>query len=481
MDIIVTSEENTQLQAQACHLPHILNKEKQVDKLLSNSSRGEVEIVVNCNDENVNNDCSPGFYNLIVKPCLLKLSPGFQVTCRNLTFELTSITPHIDQLGVHQSIILKFIFMMGLMEYGVTIGLHHTTQKVQIQGGSSMPDGSTAATFLLKYFITDLFNTMSADQKEKIDLFNAALLDLAKSRNETLQKNAEEINPKKFTICSVCSKDMAGNSKIVPCPNAHCLAKMHTKCFRKHVCYPAESRKRPLGMTSFLSLETDNEQLTEPNHDETSAPPCDDILSYSPENLFNHAISLQAAPAVGSICATFSQASTTCTSTYSLNCPVMSCVPITTASIDFVPTFSSLGLSTASAPFQILGAVSKTSLSSLPPKLKRVRQSQNPETAQIEFLEKELAITQTKITALEGNLKRKEVTCKIQEDRIRSLEHPAISSMFEKYFPSASMNHGIAQSCIQQCPSLPILNSISSNIEAIREQVACLTNSLHTL
>ena len=69
-----------------------------------------------------------------------------------------SLTPQQDQAGITQTTILKFIFVKDLIKYGVTISLHHTSQNVQIQGGSSMPDGSTAAMFILNDYLSDLFH-----------------------------------------------------------------------------------------------------------------------------------------------------------------------------------------------------------------------------------------------------------------------------------------------------------------------------------
>ena len=123
------------IQEQSLHLQHELNKDKQVNKFVNNASRTSIEIEINCNDENVNILCSPGFYSLIARPSLLSLSEGFQASCRNVTFELRSIVSHKDLSGTLQSSILKFIFLVNLMEHGLTISLHHTTQKVQIQGG----------------------------------------------------------------------------------------------------------------------------------------------------------------------------------------------------------------------------------------------------------------------------------------------------------------------------------------------------------
>ena len=44
---------------------HTLNRDKQTNRLVENASRPTVDIEINCNDENVNIICSPGFYILV--------------------------------------------------------------------------------------------------------------------------------------------------------------------------------------------------------------------------------------------------------------------------------------------------------------------------------------------------------------------------------------------------------------------------------
>ena len=86
---------------------HVLHREKQITKLIDKSSRNDIEIEVNCNDENVTISCKPGFYDLIARPCLLNITPGDHVRYKGITFELVSITPHSDILGIVQSTVLK--------------------------------------------------------------------------------------------------------------------------------------------------------------------------------------------------------------------------------------------------------------------------------------------------------------------------------------------------------------------------------------
>ena len=46
---------------------HALNREKQTRTLIDNVLRPNIDIEMNCNEENVNINCSPGFYTHVVK------------------------------------------------------------------------------------------------------------------------------------------------------------------------------------------------------------------------------------------------------------------------------------------------------------------------------------------------------------------------------------------------------------------------------
>ena len=235
--------------------PHILNKDKQVDKLLKNASRPDISIEVNCNDENVNIHCNPGFFDLVARKTLLTISPKHQFTAGGITFELRSSTPQTDLSGVIQSTILKFVFIRDMMEYSATISVHNTTQNVQIQGSSSMPDGSKVPVFILNNYLGLLFKSSSIDQKDDITAFNNALQELAIKRVEQHQQQHQQPMQFPLNLCTVCHDDISKhNSKPAPCTNLPCQAKMHSKCFRKHSC-PYKTKKISLAMTSFLAVD----------------------------------------------------------------------------------------------------------------------------------------------------------------------------------------------------------------------------------
>ena len=133
--------------------PHTLNRDRQTNKLIENDSWPPIDIEVNCNDENVNTKCSPGYYNLVTWPCLMSISPGHQITYNGITCELRRISLVFYNPLFSSTSLFKC--------NGVTVSLHHTTQNVQVQVGGSMSDGFTATTFILSNYLADLFASCS--------------------------------------------------------------------------------------------------------------------------------------------------------------------------------------------------------------------------------------------------------------------------------------------------------------------------------
>ena len=105
-----------------------------------------------------------------------------------------------------------------------------------------------------------------------------------------------------------------------------------------------------------------------------------------------------------------------------------------------------------------------------PPKSKKATSS--PEAIQIEFLKKELSIVQTKVTALESELKRKEETCRIQEERIKSLEHPAVTNLLNNYLPKDPPETPVVnKDDADQVLHNRLLQQVISDIRTLSEQI----------
>ena len=208
---------------------------------------------------------------------------------------------------------------------------------------------------------------------------------------------------------------------------------MHSKCFRKHVCpFFTGTRKRNIGMTSFLALDDENPLPEEPR------PLADSIFSIAPQ-MCNTAPPSSQAPVIPNTSQLPSMAS-----------PLPHPQPLPQASLAPFQLTTSVSFTSASPPGPItsfnpqlaipipsLPTFGQISASANPPapRGKRSKPNPGPEAVQLEFLKKELTIAQTKIAALENDVKRKEETCKLQEERIISLVHPAVSNLFNQYIP----------------------------------------------
>ena len=117
------------------------------------------------------------------------------------------------------------------------------------------------------------------------------------------------------------------------------------------------------------------------------------------------------------------------------------------------------------------------SIQTLSSRSKRVRQTPSPQSAQIEYFKKKLSIAQTRITALENDVRRKEETCKILEERIKTLEHPAMTNMFDRYIPQDNTNSATCSTV--SCPAKPILDRLSADIALLSGSISTLSGSLN--
>ena len=114
----------------------------------------------------------------------------------------------------------------------------------------------------------------------------------------------------------------------------------------------------------------------------------------------------------------------------------------TPSTISFTPAFTPLTITSNILPpslpsFNFSNSSNPSHQISTTQKNKRAKSTPSPKSVQLEFLNKELTIAKTKIATLENDLKRKNEKCKLQEDIIKSLEHPTMSNLFNQYLPQS--------------------------------------------
>ena len=113
--------------------PYTLNKDKQMLQLAKNATIADFEIDIS-SPTNVNIQCSSGFYQLVAKPVISALLvPNLTVSSIPVSCS-DSVTPKLDQLKRNVNVVLHFKVGGKENQESATVHLHHTQQKVQIQG-----------------------------------------------------------------------------------------------------------------------------------------------------------------------------------------------------------------------------------------------------------------------------------------------------------------------------------------------------------
>ena len=113
-------------------LPHTLNQEKQTRNLLSGTSKDDVIFEISPSMENVNVLCNPGFYQQVARPAFCTLSKGFTFSIGDINLSCSEIPPYLDNVGIEQTLLFKFNFILDGNPGVVSIHLNHTTQKLQV-------------------------------------------------------------------------------------------------------------------------------------------------------------------------------------------------------------------------------------------------------------------------------------------------------------------------------------------------------------
>ena len=167
-------------------LDHTLNQVKQSNQIIADIGKTAVSFEPNTSGSNVNIDCNPGFYHLIVRPSFCNLQRGYQFTHLSTSFVLTDFTPHLDHTSTEEGRLLQFTFHNRGGEQSLSVHLHHTTRRVQVQGAAVMPDHNTAAVYFVNHFLTESFKSLAQTNHQRIDDFHKGLLDLVPDQPSSL-------------------------------------------------------------------------------------------------------------------------------------------------------------------------------------------------------------------------------------------------------------------------------------------------------
>ena len=192
-----------------------LNQNKQLAGLAKHSKLQDFDISVNDNDKNVNIQCSTGFYEAVAKPAFASLSKGFKVELSSVLVECDEIRATHDLSDSLSGVFLKFkLTGCGIRSVpaSVSVHLHNTQQKVQLQGGTKMPDNNTAAVWFTQRVLKQRFSLEAKNKKFSIENINKIVASLSELNH--FPSTAPKPPP---DFCFHCSKRFSAQSRPMVC------------------------------------------------------------------------------------------------------------------------------------------------------------------------------------------------------------------------------------------------------------------------
>ena len=237
--------------------PYLLNQKKQVSKLAADASIDDIEIVVSPTEHNVTILCSTGFYTLVVMPTFSSVSSITSTSNAGYTISCYDITEKID--GSNASVNKVYFFRVSAKDKNisakVTVHLHHTVRKVQVQGGALIENRIRAGVWFVENFLLKAFADISKDKAVDISKFNKAVKDMVANHTEKIR--AQE-------SCSLCDIPFRGRSMKQSC--TLCNQKYHKGCYTDpdHPCVgagPSHSSNQQPGQVPVSGLSNDNQYL----------------------------------------------------------------------------------------------------------------------------------------------------------------------------------------------------------------------------
>ena len=221
-----------------------LNQNKQLVGLAKHSKLQNFEITINDNAKNVSIQCSTGFYEAVAKPAFASLSKGFQLEISSVLVECIEIRNTLDLSNSLPGSLLKFkLHGTGVtpVPASVSVHLHNTQQKVQLQGGAKMSDQSTAAVWFTQKILKQRFINEAQNKKLNIEEINKAVSGLS----VLLNCPSTGPGPDPPDTCHHCSKKFSTKSRPIIC--TRCSQYKHTTR-----CSPC-----PASLTSLLTCYRD--------------------------------------------------------------------------------------------------------------------------------------------------------------------------------------------------------------------------------
>ena len=189
-----------------------LKQKKQLSGLCKDTKISDFDITVSPVAHNVTIKCSTGFYNLVVIPAFSGICERYENYVDGVTIRCNSITGHID--GANSNITAVIVFPLayqdGKSAGSVTMSLHHTTRRVQLQGSSLVHGTTRAPVWFVDHVIKGNFNFFARTKSVDISAFNTSVRDLI-TKTQTKLGSSQS--------CHACSSQFDGRSTPELCPD----------------------------------------------------------------------------------------------------------------------------------------------------------------------------------------------------------------------------------------------------------------------
>ena len=226
--------------------PFNLNKAKQLSKIHSDTFLKDFKITVSPSQTNVNIQCSTGFYTQAVLPSFCGITKGTIFNAACFTVYCHNLVGRVDNTDADVNAVLKFLISKasGKSIGGVTMHLHHTTRKVQVQGSAIVGGQIKAAVWFVENVVKERLSMLSRTKSTDISKFNDAV-------REMMNKHNAKVNVQE--PCSGCNSHFNGRS--VPQECSTCNHKYHkSKCFMStnHPCHAREQQTVDSSQASAL-------------------------------------------------------------------------------------------------------------------------------------------------------------------------------------------------------------------------------------
>ena len=174
--------------------------------------------------------CSTGFYTLVAIPAFADTRVGTTHHVGSITMYCYDMAGRIDGIGASVNATIFFRLSNTIDKSsagGVTIHLHHTVRRVQVQGSSMVTDHSRASVWFVENYLLGRFTAESQNKSFDISRFNTAV-------NKLVSNHAEKINA--MEKCELCAGHFNGRSIREQCNG--CTKSFHKKCIQSvaHPC-----------------------------------------------------------------------------------------------------------------------------------------------------------------------------------------------------------------------------------------------------